>query len=119
MSMKTFLPIAFLLFSAMATHGQSLKKYPISNSGCSLYNYCESKYKIDYSEDSSKVYTGECVNGDITYGVICVKLLRQMDDLTMAEDLMIAYVDYLKSNFEIKKTAGYGKGHRLNKNEKT
>jgi hypothetical protein len=71
------------------------------------------------SEDSSKVYTGECTFGDITYGVICVKLLQQVSDLTMAEDLLISYCDFLKKNFNIQKAAGYGKGHRLNNNGST
>ncbi|MBK8311631.1 MAG: hypothetical protein IPL04_12780 [Chitinophagaceae bacterium] len=49
----------------------------------------------------------------------CVLLLNPVTDLVAAEDLLIAYVDYLKSSFSIKKSAGYGKGHRLNNNENT
>ena len=37
----------------------------------------------------------------------------------MAEDLLIAYLDYLKGNFGITKSAGYSKGHILNKKENT
>jgi hypothetical protein len=118
LKMKPTLLFAFLLLAAAAP-AQSLKKYPVSSSGCSLYSYCESKYAIDYSEDSSKVYTGECVAGDVTYGVICVKLLNAISDLTAAEELMIAYVDFLKTSFNIKKATGYGRGHRLNKHENT
>ena len=101
------------------SHGHGLKKYAISNSGCSIYSYCEAEYDIKKSEDSSLVFTGECSVAGITYGVICVKLENPLTDLTMAEDLLIAYLDYLKSNFDIKKAAGYGKGHRLNNNENT
>ena len=115
--------IAYLLSGfvllALVAPAQSLKKYPLGSSGCFYYNYCEAKISAEYSEDSSKVFTGECVNGDITYGVICVKLLNAVEDLTMAEDLLISYADYLKTSFNIKKSAGYGKGHRLNKNENT
>jgi hypothetical protein len=74
---------------------------------------------VDLSEDSSKVYTGECMVADVSYGVICVKLLTPVTDLTMAEDLVISYLDYLKVSFDIKKATGYGKGHRLNNNENT
>jgi len=56
---------------------------------------------------------------DVTYGIICVKLLNTVADLQMAEDLLIAYMDFLKQSFEITSTAGYGKGHRLNNNEST
>jgi len=116
--MKSTLLLATFFVSTLLS-AQSFKKYPVSNSGCFMYSYCEPKYDIDYSEDSSKVYTGECKSGDVTYGVICIKLLRSVDDLNTAEDLMISYVDYLKESFEIKKAAGYGKGHRLNNNEAT
>ena len=101
-------------------NAQSLRKYPISNSGCSLYMYCKTeKFDFDYSEDSSKVYTGECVNSEVTYGVICIKLLNSITDLNAAEEMMISYLDFLKADFHVKSAAGYGKGHILNKNEKT
>jgi hypothetical protein len=117
--MKTTFLLSFLVIATIAANGQSLKKYPISTSGCSLYSYCDAKYDVDLSEDSSKVYTGECMVADVSYGVICVKLLTPVTDLTMAEDLVISYLDYLKVSFDIKKAAGYGKGHRLNNNENT
>jgi hypothetical protein len=90
--MRRLLPLQFVLilgsFFASNTGGyaQSLKKYPISNSACSLYSYCPSKYDVDFSDDSSTVYTGECKSGDVTYGVICIKLLRPVDDLDKAEE---------------------------------
>lgn len=112
-----------LLFACLLvitdSQSQSLKKYPVSNSGCHLYNYCESKFTLSYSEDSSKVYTGECTSGEVTYGIICIKLLNTITDLLAAENLMISYVDYLKATFNITKAVGYGKGHRLNNNENT
>ncbi len=116
--MKFILLLAVFLFAALA-NAQSLRKYSVSNSGCSLYSYCESKYDVDYSDDSSKVYTGECTIGEVTYGVICVKLLNIINDLDAAEEMMLSYVDFLKNSFNIKKAAGYGKGHHLNNNENT
>ena len=114
-----FIPLLAVFLFAAAANAQSLKKYSVSNSGCSLYSYCESKYDVDYSDDSSKVFTGECTIGEVTYGVICVKLLNIINDLDAAEEMMISYVDFLKNSFNIKKTAGYGKGHHLNNNENT
>ena len=116
--MKSFFIVISIIFTSSVS-AQTLKKFPVSNSGVSYYNYCDAKFKLDYSSDSSKVYTGECVSGDITYGIICVVLLNPVIDLTAAEDLMIAYADYLKATFSIQQSAGYGKGHRLNNNEKT
>ena len=116
--MKPSLLLAFVLFCT-TVDAQSLKKYNISNSGCSLYNYCDSKYETAYSEDSSKVYTGECISGDVTYGVICIRLLNPVANLVAAEEMMVSYLDHLKGNFNITKAAGYGRGHHLNKNENT
>lgn len=117
--MKIILSFSLYLLCIFTGSSQSLKKYPISNSGCSLYIYCEPKFTIEKSTDSSLVYTGECVKDDISYGIVCVKLLNPVSDLTMAEDLVISYLDYLKENFSIINAAGYGKGHRLNNKENT
>ena len=117
--MKIILSFTLSLFCIFTGHSKSLKKYPISNSGCSLYIYCEPKFSVEKSTDSSLVFTGECVKDDISYGVVCVKLLNPVSDLTMAEDLLISYLDYLKENFNIINAAGYGKGHRLNNKENT
>jgi hypothetical protein len=119
MLIRNIFSVTLFLYTSVSGFSQSLKKYPVSNSECSLYSYCEATYQMSLSEDSSKVYTGECNVADVWYGVICVKLLTPLPDLTMAEDLVISYLDYLKINFEIKKAAGYGKGHRLNNNENT
>ena len=117
--MKNLLFPCFLLI-ASCCNAQTFKKYPISNSGCSIYMYCEPpRFDIDKSEDSSLVYTSECPSDGVLYGVICIKLLEAVNDLTKAEELVSDYLDYLKLNFEIKKAVGYGKGHRLNNNENT
>lgn len=115
---KWLLPSFFLI--ANCCSGQTIKKYSISNSGCSIYMYCEPpRFDIDKSEDSSLVYTSECPANGVLYGVICIKLLEAVNDLKKAEELVSDYLDYLKLNFEIKKATGYGKDHRLNNNENT
>lgn len=114
---KLILP--FLVLISFSGLSQSLKKYPVSKSGCTFYNYCEAKFDLSKSHDSSDIYTGECVVTDITYGIICVNLLNRVSDLQLAEDLLISYLDYLKQSFGITSSVGYGKGHRLNGNETT
>lgn len=117
-----FKPALFLVLLSSLSFGlraQSLKKSPISQSGCTLYTYCDLKFESSLSPDSSKVYTGECAKDQISWGVICVKLSEAKTDPDQAEELLISYMDYLKSSFNIKKAAGYGKGHRLNKDEST
>ncbi|MEQ1678703.1 MAG: hypothetical protein ABL876_18545, partial [Chitinophagaceae bacterium] len=70
--MKFRLLLLAFLFTTVI-NAQLLKKYPIGNSACSLYSYCESKYLVEFSEDSSKLYRGDCTSGEVTYGVICIK----------------------------------------------
>jgi hypothetical protein len=101
------------------SHAQSLKKIPISNSGCFLYAYCDFRIETEYANDSSLVYMSECVKDGMNYGVICVKLKSPADNLDRAEKSVIDYLDYLKNIFKIVKAAGYGKGHRLANNENT
>jgi hypothetical protein len=112
------------LFAAIALHNlpltaQSIKKIPLSTSGCSLYTYCDFSFEVSKSRDSSIVYAGDCTRDSITYGVICVQLINPPENLQMAESLLMAYLDFLKENFEITQSAGYGTGHRLNNNENT
>ena len=107
------------LLIMLTTGAQSLKKYPVSNSGCTAYTYCEIKYELSKSADSSSIYSGECTKEDVNYGIICVKLLNPITELPLAEDMMIAYADYLKTSFEITKSTGYGRGHLLNNKENT
>lgn len=98
---------------------QSLKKVPVSNSGCSVYTYCGFNFETEYSQDSSLVYVSECVKDEVSYGIICVKLLQPAGDLDKAEEMLIDYLNYLKTSFSISKAVGYGRGNRLNKNENT
>lgn len=118
--MKYYLILLSALFCAATVDGQSLRKYPIGNSGCSAYIFCDpGSFKKELSPDSSDVYTGECTSDSVSYGIICIKLKDKMPELKTAEDVMIAYLDYIKGQFGVTKSTGYGKGHRLNKKEET
>lgn len=118
-SMKRTLLLLSFSSCFLFSHSQSLKKIPVSNSGCFVYTYCSFNFEKEYSEDSSEVYVSECVKDEVSYGVICVKLLRPASDLDKAEEMLIDYLNYLKTSFSISKAAGYGRGHLLNKNENT
>ena len=117
--MSRVLLATLFIFQSLVGIAQTLKKLPVGRSGCSIYTYCPTKFDFDYSEDSSAVYTGECIQAEVTYGTICIKLLKPINDLAAAEEVMISYLDFLKADFHVKKSTGYGKGHILNKNEQT
>ena len=112
--MRSIIAVIVSLLLANSSYGQSLKKYPISSSGCSAYFYCDpGAFEMTKSPDSSDVFTGECASDNMKYGVICVKMKGRVTDLEKSEGVLISYMDYLKTAFKITRSAGYGKGHRL------
>lgn len=118
--MRSVLLLSFCTFFIINAQSQSLKKYDIAQSGCSVYMYCApGRFTESFSEDSSKVYNAECKINDLTCGIVCVKLLTPSENLGEAEDMVISYLDYLKVNFDIKSSAGYGRGNHLNNREDT
>lgn len=121
--MKRLLIQLLLLAGFISAESQTIKKIAIKNaeseSGCSVYSYCNFTFQTSYSEDSSLLYTGECSPDSVSYGLICIKLREPLPDLDASEEIVIKYLDFLKTNFSITKAAGYGKGHTLRNNENT
>jgi len=119
--MKSFCLFLAAFIVLPHSYSQSLKKYTINTSGCSVYLFCDpGNFERTYSEDSSIVYTGECKTADsLTYGIICVQLKEPVEKIQPAEDLVVYYLDYLKKTFDIVSAVGYGKGNMLNSNTNT
>jgi hypothetical protein len=118
--MRYYFSLLIFFLIVNYSHGQIFKKYPIGASGCSAYFYCNpGNFNLDKSPDSSDVYSSECTNEEVTFGVICVKLKDKISDMETSESMLIGYLDYLKGALNIAKSAGYGKGHRLNGREDT
>lgn len=114
--MKFTPPILLFIFISITTNSQTLKRYPIGKSGSTVYMLCDpGQFDLAYSEDSSEVYTSECIADSTNYGVICVKLKQSIDAVPESEDMMISYLDHLKKGFNIKSSVGYGKGHTMDK----
>jgi hypothetical protein len=120
-TMKHICLLLATFIALLNTGAQSLKKYAIGTSGCSVYLFCEpGNFGSSYSEDSAIVYTGDCKTADSSdYGFICVQLKQTTADMQVAEELLVAYLDYLKTALNITAAAGYGKGHILNGNVNT
>ena len=51
--MKKYLLLVTFSVCFLFSRAQSLKKVPISNSGCSVYTFCDFKFEKDYSEDTA------------------------------------------------------------------
>jgi len=119
-SLRTLLLAGMLLLAGFGATAQSLKKYPIDKTGCSVYMFCDpGKFELSMSPDSSKVYVAECTHENVYYDLICVSMKESIAKADEAEGVLVQYLDYLKSSFGITSAAGYGKGHRLRGNEQT
>ena len=118
--MKRLMVVCLLLFFSGGSYGQALKKYVIDKGGCSASFYCNpGTFELSKSPDSADVYTGECNVKDVNYGLICVKLKTGISELQLSEDVLIQYLDYLKTTLNIASARGYGKGHKLHNKENT
>lgn len=113
--MKKILAIIIIVICvSISGFSQVIKKYDIGNSGCKAYFYSDpGTATFEYTPDSSQVYTMECITDQIHYGLICVKYISSITPVKEKEDLMIQYLDYLKEQFKIKESAGYGKGNTM------
>ena len=88
----------------------------IGQSGCSAY-FPEGMpdFELSKSEDGADVYTSEVAVDGFMFGCIAVKFVEPFTDSSPEEmeGLLISYMEYLKSHFEITASAGVGKGHTL------
>lgn len=118
--MKSLLACILLLTGlvslAQETVKPSFRKYPVESTGCFLYLLTPpGNWSVEKSEDGSDVYTHSQEVENFSYDVIAVKFA---DPLTGAvreelEDLLISYLDFLKGQFEVSESIGYGRGHQL------
>jgi hypothetical protein len=115
--MKHLFFISLLLAATIAFSQTAprFKKYDVSDSKFSLYlPAIPGAVSLEYSPDSAKVYTLDAL--DSTYGAYFHFGAIVVEDLATGdnkEDLLISYMDYLKTSFNIVSAAGYGKGHTL------
>jgi hypothetical protein len=66
------------------------------------------------SEDGSEVHAGELEQGGFVYGVIGLRFAAPLEgDPESHEQLLITYLDFLKSQLGVTEAAGYGLGHGL------
>ncbi|MGV3630411.1 MAG: hypothetical protein ACO1O6_04370 [Bacteroidota bacterium] len=113
----------FLLF-LLATAGLSAQKptvprfskHQIGSSACSAYFPEEAPlFEESYSQDSSVVITSETIIDDHSFDLIHVDFREKITDSLDRENILVSYLDYLQQSFSIAESAGYGKGHSLEK----
>lgn len=115
--LSLMLLFAICSWSAAQSTAPRFVKTPISDSGCHLYlPGTPDPIDISYSPDSSVVYTIETIDSTtgayFHFGAVLVNL-NGIDLAGMEEDMLVNYLDYLKTAFHIEEAVGYGKGHTL------
>ena len=97
----------------------------VGTCGCSLYAPPGMTFEAPtVSEDGSQVWTGEVRHGGAepgagwTFGAIVVKFKEPFTDTPpeQLEELLTAYMDFLRTQLEITASAGVGKGHTHSEN---
>lgn len=125
-------PIVFWLMLALLpallsaqTDVPRFSKYPVAGSGCFVYMPADpGEFTASDSEDGSKVYVGEAVQGDFFFAAIVVQLSAPLDaedpvtgwDFDVHYDLMESYLNFLQAQLGVTASAGYGRGHKMESN---
>lgn len=92
---------------------------PIGACGCSLY--APPGLTVGppgKSEDGADVWMGESVIDGWHYGVVAVRFAEPFTDATpeQLEELLVAYLEFLRSQLGIVSSAGVGRGHTHGEN---
>jgi hypothetical protein len=104
--------------AAPATGAQPIPRFEkivVGDCGCALYAPKGMTFgEPEISPDGSKVWSSELPSGAYHFGAVVVRFPGEQDvDPAQAEDLLIAYLDFLKEQLDVKASIGVGRGHRL------
>jgi hypothetical protein len=98
---------------------QDVPRFSKVELGAGMQAYFPSKPEVErtLSQDSSDVYTGEVAWKEFFFSTIAVKFSAPFADEEL-EPLAESYLDFLKGQFGVTGSAGYGRGHTLESNPK-
>src|SRR5689334_7689484 len=97
--------IVFILFfqgiiGNLSAQVPQFQKFPVGETGCTAYFPGDPNFELTWSEDSSKVFTGEATSGNFTYALICVELKDTLlGDKMENKELLKSYLDFLQVQF--------------------
>lgn len=107
----------FLFFSQKEENKKTIPRFTkmnIGTSNCLAYFPADKPiFELAYSQDSSKITTTEIQIDAHYFSLIHVDIKNAITDSLEQEQLLVNYLDFLRDNFSIVQSAGYGKGHTL------
>ncbi len=108
------------IFNSSTAQVTRLSKYPINQTGHFAYFPSDpGELEVAKSDDGSDVYTSEVEIDSSYFGLIVVDFVPGSmgeNSKTDMEELLTSYLDFLKTQFQITSSAGYGKGHTMESN---
>jgi hypothetical protein len=116
--MKLF--ILIFCFISLQLFGQEKEPIPrfvktkiLNSSSYAYLPNANAEINVSYSEDSSAIYTYEELIGNFTFSFIHVDFMHEINDSLEQQQVLVSYLEYLKTQLEIEGSAGYGYGHTL------
>jgi len=112
-------PAAAAPAPAAAPKVPRFSRTPIGSCDCALYAPPGMPFAApERSEDGAEVWTGETHQDGWTYGVVAVRFAEPFTDSSPQdlEDLLVSYMDFLRSQSDITADAGVGRGHTHSEN---
>jgi hypothetical protein len=112
--------VLFLIgFAIGNAWGQDVPRFSKHDLGAGMKAYFPSKPEVEHtiSEDSSHVYTSEVPWKEFFFSTIAVKFSQSLTNEDL-EPLAESYLDFLKGQFGVTESAGYGRGHTLESSPK-
>ncbi|MES2589996.1 MAG: hypothetical protein V4622_13540 [Bacteroidota bacterium] len=121
--MKKLILFIFLFATTVFSQNTKIPRFTKSKIGnSSSWAYLPSQnpqFTTSFSEDSSVIYTFEETIGEHEFMMLQVDFSEPIIDSLEQEALLISYLDFLKTQFNITQSVGYGRGHFLESNPKT
>jgi hypothetical protein len=112
------LSLVLFSFSVQQLHAglPEWQKIDIGDSGCKAYfPGTLPEAEVTYSHDGSKMYIVDLLTdywGDFRFVTITV-VLKDGTFIGQEEEMLMAYMDFLKGQFGVNASANYGRGHTL------
>ena len=113
--------LVLCIFTFLNISGQTLRfaKYQVNQTGYFCYFPKDpGLFEVQVSEDGMNIYLAETEANACKFGLILVIFDGQFKNSSKQDlkDLLTAYMDHLKTTFNISEAVGYGYGHSLESN---
>jgi hypothetical protein len=102
--------IASLLFGTKASFNTKPLTYHSCALGSTIRFYQAPFVHQSYNDKGDEFFTGQSVEGPVTYGFVSCRLMKPVSDLVIAEQQLFLFMESLHEHFAIKCTTGLDHG---------